>query len=180
VKQDFQPQEWAVVVAKTQNHTEPPSEKLQVAGTASKCNISFIGHTSETGVAVAINGTLGCADRFLQHLKAQNIKAESYSNYQELRITLKVPTGLSTVASLLVLDTETARVVGELERRCGQPQVHQHAETQTWTFNYCGQRILYYALGKKSQFIRRNFNFDGEFFKVPNEVTTLILREYSA
>ena len=174
------PQEWAVVVAENPNRTEPSIETLRTAGNASKCDVNFIGHAYENGVAVAVSGKCGCTDRLLQRLKALNIKAQSYSHYQELRITLNVPTGLSAATSLLVLNADTAKVIRELERRCGQPRIRSQAETQTWTFNYCGQRILHYRQNGKRQFVNRDFDFGDGLVKAPSDLATLILREYSA
>jgi hypothetical protein len=172
--------EWAIiVVAKGQVNHAKLLTKICAAGLTSRCNVALRGRAlNGKGVAVAVRGPIDCTNRFLHDLEAQGIAdAGSYSHYQELTIKLRVPSGLPLDASPLVLDAKTAKIVYELERRCGPPQVHQHGRTQTWMFNYHGNHILYYALGSKNPFTR-GFNFDGNFIDVPPKLTILIRREY--
>jgi len=68
-------------------------------------------------------------------------KLEVYENYQELRATVSLPSGMSVETAALVLGRDDAEMIRWFTKHVGKPKVKKNEKTQTLTWTYKGDWI---------------------------------------
>jgi hypothetical protein len=89
------------------------------------------------------NGEYGTMDEAADKLEiAGALGVKQYYSYQELTVTITVPTG-STLGSLaVVIGAELATILKELTRLCKEPTTTVKGNTKTLIFKYAGESIF--------------------------------------
>lgn len=102
-------------------------------------------------------------------------KIENFDRYQELEISIRVPTKMPLEVAHLMLNKESSGILAVLFHLCGQPKIRK----KQLTFKYRGPRIHFFAKHPKRGVMVNSILVGQRFVDVPSIMQIKTIREYS-